>query len=110
MLKQLFATGCLVAAVLGPFHTVAQAQQVRTPTRAPISTQVPSRALEATPQPNSPGDRFQQLNPGSSEFTCEGLACTCSGDDDCNDMFTSNVCGDLAYCDADTGECHCLRF
>lgn len=40
-------------------------------------------------------------------FTCKGLLCSCNGDNDCNDMFTSNVCGEFALCD-ETG-CYCLR-
>jgi hypothetical protein len=40
-------------------------------------------------------------------YTCSGLMCTCSGDADCNDMFTSDVCGDVAVCDENG--CSCLR-
>lgn len=41
-------------------------------------------------------------------FTCTGLSCSCSGDNDCNDMFSSDVCGDIAACYHD-GTCACLR-
>ena len=41
-------------------------------------------------------------------YTCEGLQCTCQGDVDCNDMFGSGKCGDIASCDNDTGICKCL--
>jgi hypothetical protein len=44
-------------------------------------------------------------------FTCSGLHCSCSGDDDCNDMF-STVCGDIASCTEDDSGgvvCECLR-
>lgn len=47
---------------------------------------------------------------GSLGFRCGSLECTCSGDADCNDMFGSGVCGDIAACDEDTGVCRCLRF
>ena len=45
---------------------------------------------------------------GVAEFACEGLKCTCQGDADCNDMFEAGVCGDIASCNDDTGECSCL--
>jgi hypothetical protein len=45
-------------------------------------------------------------NPGTMHFNCEGLLCTCSGDADCNDMFTNGGCGDIAACD-ERG-CWCL--
>jgi hypothetical protein len=31
-------------------------------------------------------------------FTCGGFGCVCTGDADCNDMFTTNVCGPYAVC------------
>jgi hypothetical protein len=44
-------------------------------------------------------------------YSCEGLKCTCIGDDDCNDMFSDGVCGDIAVCD-DTDplnpRCECI--
>ena len=45
------------------------------------------------------------LNNGSggaaAGFTCDDSAntCTCVGDDDCNDMFGSGLCGPQATCD-----------
>ncbi len=45
---------------------------------------------------------------GSLGYSCEGLQCTCQGDVDCNDMFGSGKCGDIASCDSDTGICKCL--
>ena len=47
------------------------------------------------------------LTVGGLGYSCSGLECSCTGDSDCNDMFTSNVCGDLAVCD-EFG-CRCLR-
>lgn len=38
---------------------------------------------------------------------CEGLLCTCTGDEDCNDMFLNHGCGDIAGCD-ERG-CWCLK-
>ena len=44
---------------------------------------------------------------------CSGLLCTCSGDEDCNDMFSSGECGDLSGCDTSDPEqpqCWCFSF
>jgi len=35
---------------------------------------------------------------GRLNFSCGDLACVCSGDDDCNDLFTSTNCGPIAVC------------
>lgn len=40
-------------------------------------------------------------------YNCEGILCTCTGDVDCNDMFTKEACGDIAACD-ERG-CWCFR-
>jgi hypothetical protein len=49
----------------------------------------------------------------NSKFHCEGDTCDCSGDKDCNAMFSSGVCGDLLqYCTKDTEGrvfCECLK-
>jgi hypothetical protein len=44
-------------------------------------------------------------------FSCGGLGCVCSGDVDCNDMFSTNVCGPNATCFESGGQviCVCLR-
>jgi hypothetical protein len=39
-------------------------------------------------------------------FSCNPLFCACSGDFDCNDMFSSGICG-RAICIDD--QCYCLR-
>jgi hypothetical protein len=44
---------------------------------------------------------------GTALVNCEGLLCTCTGDEDCNDMFLNHGCGDIAGCD-ERG-CWCLR-
>jgi hypothetical protein len=41
-------------------------------------------------------------------YTCEGLTCACSGDEDCNDMFLHGGCGDIAQCSSD-GTCWCFK-
>jgi hypothetical protein len=40
-------------------------------------------------------------------FTCGGFGCVCSGDADCNDMFSTNACGPYAVCINDV--CWCSR-
>jgi hypothetical protein len=34
-------------------------------------------------------------------YACDGPLCICEGDDDCNDMFTTAGCGDIAQCYSD---------
>jgi hypothetical protein len=57
--------------------------------------------------------RAQKLNlsrrPGGGglNFSCENLVCVCTGDKDCNDLFTSDLCGDISICYPDG--CFCLR-
>ena len=56
--------------------------------------------------------RTQKLNMtriggGTLNYNCSGILCTCSGDDDCNDMFTKEACGDIAACDENG--CWCFR-
>ncbi|RZU01696.1 hypothetical protein EV645_7792 [Kribbella rubisoli] len=45
------------------------------------------------------------------EFTCSSGACACQGLPDCSDMFDTNVCGPVAFCDSTGGDlsCACLR-
>ena len=48
---------------------------------------------------------------GSNLAECSGGTCTCTGDADCNDMFSKGVCSDLAYCTKDSAGrvfCECL--
>jgi hypothetical protein len=44
---------------------------------------------------------------GGLNFSCQNLVCVCTGDQDCNDLFTSDLCGDIAICYPDG--CVCLR-
>jgi hypothetical protein len=60
----------------------------------------------------SPLSTSEQPSSGSgaiAKYTCEGLKCTCHGDVDCNDMFTADVCGDVASCDTGADSCSCLK-
>ena len=48
--------------------------------------------------------------PSTAQFECSRASCSCSGDADCNDMFSSGVCGRDALCDQTGGvTCTCLR-
>ena len=48
---------------------------------------------------------------GTMNFSCGVTSCTCHGDADCNNMFSSKVCGQSAVCDETHGvECSCLRY
>jgi hypothetical protein len=40
-------------------------------------------------------------------YDCGDLACYCSGDEDCNDLFTTTKCGPIAICTEDG--CVCIR-
>jgi hypothetical protein len=62
-------------------------------------------------RPISPQLRKVPGGPGTG-YTCDGAICTCTGDEDCNDMFSSGVCGDIAQCRSEGGfeYCWCLRF
>src|SRR5687768_1146041 len=44
-------------------------------------------------------------------FECSGPLCICSGDDDCNDLFSTGLCGDgICFEDGDGGVvCICIR-
>lgn len=43
----------------------------------------------------------------AAKYACEGLLCTCKGDEDCNDMFTHGGCGDVAQCSEEG--CWCFK-
>ena len=56
----------------------------------------------------SPAQRKSVLSTkGSLSFSCNGVFCACSGDLDCNDMFSHNVCGPRAICIDNV--CYCSR-
>jgi hypothetical protein len=48
-----------------------------------------------------------RISSGTLNYNCEGILCTCTGDEDCNNMFTKEACGDIAACDA--RGCWCFR-
>jgi hypothetical protein len=50
---------------------------------------------------------FNLHRAGGLNYSCGELACVCTDDDDCNDLFTSNNCGPVAVCYPDG--CICIR-
>jgi hypothetical protein len=53
-------------------------------------------------------------NSGASHFNCDiPSLCSCAGDADCNDLFSSGHCGDLAVCKVTHGlegtSCWCVK-
>ena len=55
------------------------------------------------------GPNMLKANTETQAFTCFGPICICFGDDDCNDMFISNVCSrdsDDAACVDDVCMCN----
>lgn len=68
-------------------------------------------------QPGQASRRTRQIRPSAFVprarlgtvglgFNCNPLFCACRGDADCNDMFTTSLCG-RAICIDDV--CYCLR-
>lgn len=51
--------------------------------------------------------QLQMVRQGRLDFTCNPIACVCRGDLDCNDMFSTNVCGPNAICIGSF--CYCDR-
>lgn len=54
------------------------------------------------------GQKLSTVGGSTVNFTCSGLFCGCSGDADCNDMFSGSACGSIAWCNLDTGRCYCV--
>jgi hypothetical protein len=67
------------------------------------SAGTPQPALDASQEDSEIGSVAQPLvrggGGGGLGYSCSGLVCTCTGDEDCNDMFGDGVCGDVASCD-----------
>lgn len=53
--------------------------------------------------------KVRSRNLAPAGFQCQGLRCSCQGDLDCNDLFSTDLCGPIASCDNNTGVCECLR-
>lgn len=71
-------------------------------------------------QQGAPGQNYRAMVPKlnrplaptkgtTSNFQCSSTSCSCRGDRDCNDMFSSGICG-AGLCDETSGvSCSCLR-
>jgi hypothetical protein len=70
---------------------------------------VPLEQGPRTPTGNPSGDNLNRIQnkPKDINYECKGIHCSCSGDDDCNEMFLKAGCGDIAVCYED-GTCECL--
>ena len=68
--------------------------------------------VAAGDEPESEANLYRvNIKGGSgSSYSCGGGVCTCYGDDDCNDMFSSGVCGGAGLChdDAKGTWCECV--
>ncbi len=73
--------------VLAPPSRVAPTEFARSVQGRPLLNIAPVQATE-----------LQSLRRGSLNFQCGGFGCVCTGDADCNDMFSTNVCGRAAVC------------
>ena len=75
----------------------------------------PNNATAPQEMKLAPVNRFgvpTLVGSSSSGFQCTGLHCSCDSDLDCNDMFSTNVCGDVAQCYEEKDgsvSCECLR-
>jgi len=54
------------------------------------------------------GQKLPTTGGTTVNFQCSGLFCGCSGDVDCNNMFSGSACGSIAWCNLDTGRCYCV--
>lgn len=61
--------------------------------------------------PRAIGTRMPVGRASQEQFACSEGGCACSGLDDCIDMFDTDVCGPVAFCDSTGGTlgCACLR-
>jgi hypothetical protein len=97
-MNKLFALASLVLS----FHVVGCAAQ---------SASEEGAAGEATATEQSALNNAPGGGGGAHGYSCAGLVCNCTGDVDCNDMFGSGVCGDVAQCDnsTDPPTCWCFK-
>lgn len=106
----LFAVGC--AETPKPVSTMPDAGTV-----SGDPSQVQERATPRMGQmgPGGPMVNRPPLPPRSQggvmyKPSCGVLTCECKGTKDCNEMFSSGVCGaNSGQCDNGTGECACFK-
>jgi hypothetical protein len=109
-----FAFLCLVMLSFSMSLFPAEAQTTAKPIGAYGQLAAPKPKAEPTPamkvRPGfGAGTTRGVLTQTVAQFQCTATHCTCSGDRDCNDMFSTNVCGKPALCDNTSNSCSCLR-
>jgi hypothetical protein len=81
---------------------------MRIPRQAPGITRGSAQPLVRNAvQAAAPSFGTSRVAQGGTGFNCNHWFCSCTGDDDCNDMFTTNACGPIAICIDDV--CFCGR-
>lgn len=93
----------LVLGIGGASPLSAQATLQRAPmaganTLAPATTLAPPARFGALRINGAQRGQLETARAGRMDFACNGGYCVCRGDLDCNDMFTTNVCGPNAVC------------
>ena len=66
--------------------------------RYAIGDRTPACLSAVAPAMTAIGTGAGSLKVRSLGFSCSPFGCVCTGDADCNDMFTTNVCGSGAIC------------
>jgi len=93
----------LIAALLLALPASAQTPDVRAPLAGAATANTattlapPSRFGTLTLAPRQQ-NQLRAMRSTRMDFACSGRFCVCDGDTDCNDMFTTNVCGENAVC------------
>lgn len=67
-------------------------------TLAPATTLAPPARFTALRMTGAQRGQLEAARSARMDFACTGGYCVCRGDVDCNDMFTTNVCGPNAVC------------
>jgi hypothetical protein len=93
---------CLAAAVLA-FALSAGSSFAQQPT-PPTASQQQQEIVQERPGVSVRSVRRPTRALG---FTCNPLFCSCTGDADCNDMFTTALCGPRDICIDSV--CYCIR-
>jgi hypothetical protein len=92
-----------IAALILAAPLAAQTPTVRAPlagaaTANTATTLAPPARFGALTLAPRQQNQLRTMRAGRMDFACSGRYCVCDGDTDCNDMFTTNVCGVNAVC------------
>ena len=100
-LKTLLSLAALVIFAIGYSATSNAAQNLSNAARPGAAQNFSQFLVGKKPLKITPLQRSAVLSArhfGGQNFSCNGSYCACTGDADCNDMFTTNVCGPTAVC------------